>query len=222
MSWILVGRSLAAKCFIVIVAGAASAGSACAAIMLDAHPATGSSMVTPGQSVTINIDALTGSDVHNSAIFRVVWSRPGVVLTSYAWGTPYVSGGIFDDSIPSLASLPAVVDAPLLSGFGYPTDTADVEFSNVCPPGGPDYTTGTLLSFTFTVPANFEPGNLLISIAPDTFALGAAVKTVDTPPSLLLIVVPAPGAAGILGLACLSAMRARPRRVRDCSVTPTV
>lgn len=181
------------------------------------------SVLNPGDSATVVVSAAAGGDSFNSAIFRMVWSRPGVALTGYQWGSPFITGNAFDDSTPAAGTLPVTITNSLLSGFGYDPDVADVEFSNVVPPpaapGAPGtFTAGELLRLTFRVPVAFDEGQLLLRLVSDTFAQGATGRQVDPGQGIVFIVVPTPGAAA-LGL--ITAVGLSSRRRRDRSMTPT-
>jgi hypothetical protein len=117
------------------VVGVAGAERASAEYTISASSGGLSSVnAAPGQ--TVNVDVVLTSnaaDVHNSAIFRVVFSEPGIEYLGYSWSSPYSM--LFDGSTPDLASLPGVITASTLSGLAYPSGIADVEMSNVTDSG---------------------------------------------------------------------------------------
>ncbi|MDI9402561.1 MAG: hypothetical protein QM516_01700 [Limnohabitans sp.] len=173
--------------------------------------------LAPGDSFVLAV-SLAGDidDVHTSAIFRTVFSASGLTLLGYSWSAPYITGGVFDDSTPSAASLPLFLTAETLQGTGYPSDTIDIEFSNVTgnatsPP--PIFSTGTLLTMMLRLDGNFEnlPNEITIDLVPDTFANGFEPVEVMTGEAFEIVVVPAP-ASVLLALAAAVAM---PRRRRS-------
>jgi hypothetical protein len=108
--------------------------------------------------------------VYNSALFRVVLTRPGVAIEDYAWAAPFETGGPTDFSLVGL-ELPSVITKDSLAGPTYPTDVIDVEFGNFLLTG--DATDGTVVDVTFTMPAKSQPGDtFFIAAVPDTFAFG--------------------------------------------------
>lgn len=173
----------------------------------------GSSLVLPGEVVEVGFDLTGPTAAHNSAIFRVIWSESVVELLSVAWQPPYATGGVFDDSVPSATALPMVVTPGLLTGFGYPANVADIELSNVVPPGpgGGEAGAGRLVTLRFRVLADVTVDRFLLSAVPDTFARGATAVAVEPGPSTLFIVVPGPG-AGVGVFMVMGAMVARRRR----------
>jgi hypothetical protein len=131
---------------------------------------TGSVQWGESFSLTIDLDATEG-EVHNSVIFSMLFSEPGLILTNYAWSAPYGTGDLFDDSSPDVADLPAVVDGDTVAGPGFPEGANDLSFSNVLI--GDTFSEGDLLTLDFMVPANFGfEGTLFIAASPDTIANG--------------------------------------------------
>ncbi|MBC7771464.1 MAG: hypothetical protein H7210_03100 [Pyrinomonadaceae bacterium] len=146
---------------------------------------------TPGQSFDLDITLTSdAADQHNSAIFRVVFSSPGLVYQDYEWSTPYVTGGIFDDCLPPIADLPVIISPQLVQGPGFPAGVSDIELSNVV--GSGTFGVGLLARLTFLVPSDYAGADqMTISVAPDTFARGF-----DEIPTLagtsVLVTIPAP------------------------------
>ncbi len=171
-----------------------------------------SKTVLAGGSFTLDV-MLASSDgaLHNSAIFRTVFSEAGLLYETYAWGQPYETGGFFDDSSPFGGSLPVLLDASVLAGVGYPDGVVDVELSNVVFDGV--FTTGVLASLTFQIPKDWAGSDqIVISLEPDTIANGfSIVSTTVANDFVLTIVVPTPAAAW--GLLLIGAGRGRRRRV---------
>lgn len=167
----------------------------------------------PGSTITVDVALTsTGSDVHNSSIFRVVFSEPGLEFLSYTWGSPYETGTIFDASQPGLGSLPMVLSASALEGAGYPSGVVDVEMSNVTPSG--TFSSGVLVSLTLRVPSVWTGSDVVdISIAPDTLANGFdVVPSVGGQTLHLNIPTPATSALALGGLAMVVRSRTRSRK----------
>ncbi len=153
-----------------------------------------SKTVQKGDSFSLDLVLTSdGSDEHNSAIFRVVFSSGGLSYESYAWTAPYATGTTDDDSKPLIADLPTVLTADTLSGPGYPAGTVDIELSNVL--ASATFGTGTLATMTITVPASYSGSNsVTISVAPDTFADGfTEINTIAGPSFKLTTVDPCAG-----------------------------
>jgi len=178
--------------------------------------------VVPGQSFVVDL-VLSGPSgtQHNSALFTVEFSTPGVLLHSYMWAEPYVTGSIFDDSIPNAAGLangPIVLGPDTLIGPGHPAGVTDILFSNItgeviAPP--PPFGLGLLLSFVIEIPLDWKgTESFTIAANPDTFALGfQEIPTIGGTP-LVVTVIPAPGVIAFLALCSFtgSGTRRRSRR----------
>lgn len=164
-----------------------------------------------GEAFAINVvlTSNTSLDRHTSAIFQTRFTRAGLLLEDYQWAVPYETGGIFDDSTPARADLPVAVTAGTLSGNSHPSGVVDFEMSNVLI--GQSFSTGTLVTLSLRVPANFGfLGQIFIIANPDQFANGFDEVPTTAGAVFTLNIVPAPGAAGALMLA--SAMLAARRR----------
>lgn len=196
------------------MAGTATGVANAGYILLPVLPSGADSVIDPGEEVRVNLvltdDAQGGAaPQHNSAIFRVVFSVEGFEITSVQWATPYVGGGAFDDSTPGQGGIPFLLNNTTLSRPGDPVNVADFELSNVVPTG--TFTTGQIASFTFRVPTNPGTDRLLIDVAPDTFANGFSPVQTAAGPRLLFVVVPTPGAAGLMFAGGLLVARSRRR-----------
>jgi hypothetical protein len=166
--------------------------------------------ITPGESFQLDIELSSSGDVvHNSAIFRVIFSEPGISYDGYSWANPYETGSMFDDSDPFIDELSVQLDASTLTGLGYPDEIVDVELSNVVAGGGV-FAHGLLVSMDLTVPADFALGSVFIDLMPDTLANGFDEIPTTSVQSFELVVVPGPGALAFLALAGL-ARRSRRR-----------
>lgn len=174
--------------------------------------------LAPGDTLTLTV-SVSGdpAEVHTSAIFRTVFSASGFTLLGYAWSSPYVTGGTFDDSTPAASALPLFLTDSLVEGPGFPSGMIDVEFSNVtgdasAPP--PAFSTGTLLTMDLRFDGPPLPAEILVSLAPDTFANGFDPLDVTVGDPFRAVIVPAPAVATLVLAGGLAARR-RPSRRRD-------
>ncbi len=166
--------------------------------------------VEAGESFDLDVMlASDGSDIHNSAIFRVVFSGPGLFYDDYSWSRPYETGSIFDDSSPFVDDLSVQLDDLTLAGSGYPAGVVDIELSNVVAGGG-NFGEGLLVSLSLTVPSDFMMGTMLIDISPDTIANGFDEISTTAGPAFELIVIPSPG--GVVGLALVGLFASKRER----------
>lgn len=184
-------------------------GSAEAAYILTAKSAGASSaLVTRGNSFDLDIALTSGAaDQSNSAVFRIVFSDPGLVLNSYTWKAPYTNPLPVDDgSTPKLTALPVTLTSSTYATPGEP-GTIDINLDHVLSSG--KFTSGPLLTLTLTVPANYSgPGTISITPVPDTFADGFATVTTTGGPAFVLA-VPEPSSLGVLLLVSVAALRRR-------------
>ncbi len=195
-----------------LLCGLAAAPARAAYTLIPTADGLSTRTVAPGDpfrlDVTLTSDA---ADQHNSAIFQLFFTEPGLVYQSYDWAAPYADGPPFDDSTPLLADLPAALDADLLTGPGHPAGVTDVELSNVLI--GSTFGVGTLVSLDLLVPADFAfRGSLFIAAVPDTFADGFDEIPAASGQVFELIIVPAPPAWPLLLL--LPLLRTLPPRRR--------
>lgn len=163
----------------------------------------------PGQVVAVDVGLTSNaSDAHNSAIFRVVFSEPGIEYVGYTWSLPY--GATFDASTPSAASLPAIVSGSSLEGASYPSGVADVELSNVTDSGV--FSTGTIAQLLVRVPLGWSgSGAVQVTVVPDTIANGFDVVP-TTSGGALTLVIPTPGSMALALVGVVGALRRRPRK----------
>lgn len=165
---------------------------------------------TPSSSGTLALGAmfdldvvLSGSpfDAHNSAIFRVAFSQPGLVYTGYRWEPPYAPSGGDDDSKPRLPMLPTTLTASTLAGPSYPVGVIDFELSNVTADSGGQtqlFTQGKLVTLSFqvpnTLPIDPQVGiSFKVSVIPDTFARGFSLVPTTGGAPIAVQVLPEPG-----------------------------
>lgn len=169
---------------------------------------SGSAIVGRGRTLNLNLGLTSdSSDTHTSAIFRVVFSSPGLTYQSYLWQAPYSNTSGDDDSTPRAEQLPVTLTADTLSGPSFPPGVVDVELSNVVESG--TFGQGSLVTLTLGVPAGYTgPDSITISAAPDTFANGFDEIVTTAGPPFTLTIVPEPSAA-VLGCAALLALSGR-------------
>ncbi len=179
---------------------------------------TPSLTVNPGESfsavVVLDGDLGTQSD---SAIFRLVFSVEGVAIASgwSNWTSPYLTGGLDDFSSPTSGAAGLIT----ASSYADPLDVGatDVYFENLTKSAGAFFSTGTLISLSFTVPAALESiGSFTISFVPDTFTNGASFVDATAGAALTVNVLPAPGVShcGVLAWAASRRRRARSTQSR--------
>jgi hypothetical protein len=194
------------------VAWCGLSGAASAAYTLEPQLASGSSFIDPtidGNFVirfALTSDSTTAPDLHNSSVFRVNFSRPGVIITGLSWGAPYVNTG---DALPTPGSLPIAVNPGTLVLPVGDIGASDIEFSNVVPTPTGRFSVGTILTLNLRLTPDFEPGNLFIAAEPDTFLNGFDEVPTAAGLRLLMVVVPGPTPALALGLAGLCMVRRR-------------
>ena len=167
----------------------------------------------PGDSFDLDVVLTSGaSDEHLSAIFRVIFSSPGLSYESYDWQVPYANGTQDDDSDPLIGDLPVLLDADTLTGPGYPTGVVDVELSNVVPDPSIPFRTGTLVTLTLEVPLDYPvPETVTIGIEPDQLYHGLEEIPTTAGPDFTLHVVPEPAGLCLL-IAAAAFLGRRPRR----------
>lgn len=143
------------------------------------------------------------------ALFRLVFSVSNLEYDTgwYDWSSPFTTDGIDDFSSPSFDSS-GVIDADT---FGDPFHAGDIDvaFENVSDSFGEYFTTGTILTFTLTVPETFELGSFTIDFAPDTFTEGASFVDATAGSGLTVNVIPAPSTAMLAALGGLAMTRRR-------------
>ncbi len=168
--------------------------------------------VNRGQSFDLDLVLSTdGADVHDSAIFRVIFFEPGLRLESYLWAAPYETGTIWDDSDPFLSDLPLTLNAATHDDPSDPPEgIVDIELSNVVPPPEGDFGAGTLVSLSIAVPVNFAAQTVFIGVIPDTLANGFSEIPTTAGAVFQLHVVPEPSTA--IAVFAFSALLARRRR----------
>ena len=148
-------------------------------VMSVLHEGDSSVVVVPGSRFTVAVElSSNGMDQHNSAIFRVVFSDPGLVLEGYTWGAPYENGTVTDFSTPRLNTLPQLIDADT---YDNGDSAVDMYMSNV---NAAPFGIGTLLTLDVLVPADYAgPNQVSLQVVPDTLSLGfpPAVPTISGP-----------------------------------------
>ena len=163
--------------------------------------------VSAGDSFTldINLESTDGLDEHNSAIFQLVFTSPGIELLSYSWASPYETGTVFDDSTPNSDVLPMTIDENSLMGPGYPDGVIDIEFSNVLI--SDLYETGEIVSLELRMSDAWDGTAVTIFATPDTFANG--FHEIETTAGQGFTIVPAPATFSGLFIAILAVSQRR-------------
>lgn len=182
--------------------------SAEAAYILTAKSAGASNaLVTPGNSFDLDIAlSSNAADANTSAVFRVVFSDPGLVLSGYTWKAPYTNSVNNDGSTPKFNALPVT-----LSAATYITPSApgvvDINMENFLDAGS--FGTGTLVTLTLMVPANYSgPGTVSINVVPDGISDGITPVATSAGPAFV-VAVPEPSTVGVLLVVSLAALRRR-------------
>lgn len=159
--------------------------------------------VALGSSLTLELFLTsTAGDTHNSAIFDLVFTQPGLRYDAYAWSAPYLNALPNDDSTPLFTALPVLLAEDTLTGTGHPAGLVDIELSNVLI--GSTFGAGQLVSLTFTVPEDYGYlGWVYIAVAPETFANGFNEIPTSAGQVFALQVVPEPMTCIGLALAAL-------------------
>lgn len=160
----------------------------------------GANEATLRRGEALNLDVMlstrTGA-THNSAIFRLVSSAPGLVYESYNWHAPYLNGTVDDDSKPLRRDLPAALSAATLQGPGYPANAVDLELSNVTGDDG-SFGAGKLVSVALRVPADYTgPSTIEISAVPTALANGFDLEPTTAAGPFTLHVAPPPPAYSV-------------------------
>ncbi|MCK4660068.1 MAG: PEP-CTERM sorting domain-containing protein [Phycisphaerae bacterium] len=172
---------------------------------------SGASLATVAWGDSFTLDFVLASDagdVHDSAIFQVLFTEPGLMYESYDWSDPYTDGPPYDDSTPDLSGLPLAIDEDTLAGPAYPSGVVDVELSNVLI--GSTFAEGTLVSLDLTVPDDYGfVGSVYIFALPDTFAHGFDEIPITGGQGFELIVIPEPSTLAVMGMVMFGLLRRR-------------
>lgn len=166
--------------------------------------------VQPGGSFRLDVMlSSTSNDRHDASLFRVEFSAPGLILTGFSWAPPYSEQ--FDFSVPSSDALPLPITESLLSGEGYPSGVADIEFSNLTDTG--EFAAGRLLSAFLRVPQGWGGDEqITIRLVPDQFSRGFEQVPVHSA-ATLLVSIPSPSTlAGVVAIGALVSARRRQTR----------
>lgn len=166
--------------------------------------------VTAGDSFSgaVVLDATTATHA-DFALFSLLLSVENLEYSAgwYSWSSPFTTGGVDDFSRPGHD------ESGLITADTYNDPFApgmiDVAFENVSDSFGAVFTTGTILTFTLTVPEFFDLGSFTVDFAPDTFTDGASLVEATAGTGLMVTVIPAP-ATGLI--ACLGGMALTRRR----------
>ncbi len=168
--------------------------------------------VRPGDSISLDV-VLTGNSVHIANEFAVTFSRGGLILTNFAFGSPYITDGGDDTSVPQLTDLPVTLADDT---FGLPGSDVDAKFSNFLGTG--NFGTGSVLSFDLDIPVGYAEGVVDISVGNTSGSgnpsfLGTFVdEPIDGINGFALNVVPEPATLALLGVGGLVAVMRRRRK----------
>jgi hypothetical protein len=106
-----------------------------------------SATLNPGDAISLDFEMTpSGAYPFNAASFTLDISGAGALYDAYQWSSPFTTGGTFDNSTPSGS-----------------TET-EITYDNFALTGS--FTSGTLLTAQFTVPAIAAPGSQ-ITLTPD-------------------------------------------------------
>jgi hypothetical protein len=176
--------------------------------------------VAPGGTFAVDfVLSSNASDVHNSIIFRPIFSAPDLVLQTYNWTGGYTNAtgpGQLDDSTPNVvdqldgrAVTPTSISATTFSG---PAGVVDVEMSNA---QFGTFAVGNVVTLTFLVPAGWSgPNTVTIDVVPDTIQNGIGGPSIVTTSGgpLTVNIIPEPASLGFVGVAAVGLLAARRRR----------
>ena len=171
--------------------------------------------LVPGQqfSVVVQLEG-PAAQTHNSCIFSLLLTAPGLEIRGYEWAAPYEMLSPYEYSNPGAAALPAVITPDLYVRPDAP-ELNDVEFSIVVDPdsGSTTAAPGAILTATFAVPMSYSgPQHVYLFAIPDTCASGFDVVPTQIGRGVALnIIVPTPGSELLVLVAGVCAY---PRRRR--------
>ncbi len=180
----------------------------------------GNSALSLIQGSQFDLDMVLTSDIGDASDaieFHAMFSQPGIILTDYSWGSPFVTGGIDDYSEPGLGALPVAIDAnSYMDAPGFDTGAIDVMFENFIPID-PAFTEGTVVTLSLEIPCDFVLGDLTITAVPGFFVSNGndipttgGILTIDVTKALIADIAPvATGGDGIVDGADLGALLAR-------------
>ncbi len=177
----------------------------------------GSKTINPGESFTLDmVLSSDASDTSTSADFNVVFSAPGLRYDNYNWYGSYATS-IDDYSQPGKSDLPLLVDLNSYQPPYDPLPQIDLYFNNyVGDLPAPAFGTGKLVSLDFTVPADYTPGTVTISVQPNDFRSESGDPITTTAGAdFQLNIVPEPSAMILLAVsAALAGMAILPQLLR--------
>ncbi len=180
----------------------------------------GSAFWTFGSTSRINI-VLSGNSVHIANDFTITVSNPGVIITDFSWGDPFVTNGSDDVSVPQLDDLPVTLTADTF----YTNDVIDARFSNFLGTGV--FGEGTLLSIDLQFPSSSDyHGNFDFNVAatpPDTnlrFLEDFGDTTIDDIRGFTFIHIPEPTSIILFAIAGFTTLRRRRRNLKNILQLP--
>jgi hypothetical protein len=199
---IFVDADLSARATVAFVSGCliSSTASGGYALSIDQR---GGPEFHPGDAIVLDVilESSSGLDRHNSAIFWMVFSAVGLQVTNYAWGSPFTTGGILDQSTAGQGGGPLTIDSSTFDRPGDGVGLIDLEFSNVLLTGA--FTSGVLLSVELAIPDTFTDfGVVTVAVEADTFADGFDELVVANTGPIELVIVPSAAAWPVLLGSC--------------------
>ncbi len=168
--------------------------------------------ILPGSMHHLNV-VLSGNSEHIANDFTIVVSRPGLELTDFFWGDPYVTDGGDDVSVPQVTDLPTVLTADTYAD----TAAVDAKFSNFL--GAGSFGEGTVLSFDLFVPNNVPFGLFEVSVGASFlstapyFLDGFNDVTIDAINGFVFQIVPEPVSITLFAITGVAVLIQRRKRI---------
>lgn len=163
--------------------------------------------------VRVRLEAAASAQTLDSAIFRLLFSLPGLEVQEswLEWSSPFITGGVDDLSSPG-PSVAGIIDG---SVYTDPFDPAavDLYFENLTPSRDTPFEEGVLLSLILRIPSGTPAGTLFeVAAEPDTFTNGSEVLDVQAGNALEIeVIIPHPASATLLLAAGFRAITRRRR-----------
>lgn len=169
-------------------------------------------VVSPGEAFSIDVVLEAPEGVtHNSSLFSLIFTQPGLIFESYSWAAPYENETVFDFSSPLWSELPQ----PVVPGLN-PGPASEVMLSNVVASGW--FGSGVLVTLSLRVPGDWtEQSGIGIAVIPDSFADGFEMIEVVGGDGVLVSVVPSVGGAWVLLCSGIVQSARRRRRAQIAS-----
>jgi hypothetical protein len=156
--------------------------------------------VAKGQTFSVAVDLeSTSANLHNSIIFQLSFSSPGLIYQGYTWQPPFPNNSWEDDSKPKPDQLPTTLTEGTVSGAGYSMWEVDIELANLTADdlqgNARFFSTGRVAVLNFQVPSDYGgPDQLTISAANLSLMNGFDPVPTEAPQPFLLSIVTPPSA----------------------------